>query len=324
VSRGGFPFLGIAISLDKPLKPFKTHAQQIDVLLAREMAISDRVAALRALQHYGYYRLVGYSFPLRAPPDPQRPGDYFAQGVSLDLVCQIAEFDKRLRLLILNAIESVEIATRVAIAYRLGRKDPLAHFNVALLDRVFTSGSPSKHEKWVADFREKMNSSKEDFVDHHLKVYGGQMPIWVGIELWSFGMLSRFFEGMSRGDRDAVARSFGDIDGRVFSTWLRNLSFARNVVAHHGRLWNRVNPNPPSWPEGSNASLFDHIRGKPNVINKVYATSCILRTLLKSCESDREWHGKLKNLIQSFPVSPIISLRAGGFPTDWDSLALWS
>jgi len=276
------------------------------------------------LSHYGYYRLAGYSFPFRELPSIAGVAANFKAGTTLDLVCKIAEFDKALRLLALNGIETVEIAARTAIAHRLGKIDQEAHLKPALLDGKFSRGNPSKHQEWVAKYKKLVAESKEDFAIHHRNTYGGSMPIWVGIELWSFGMLSRFFEGMERRDKAFVANQFGAIDSDVFGSWLRNLSFARNVAAHHSRFWNRTNPEVPRLPDASRAPKLAHVATPELRKGKAYATLAILRTLLQSCQSDPAWHTKLKNVVHMFPATPLIGLSAAGFPPDWEALPLWN
>lgn len=328
MSSGGFPF--VTIGSVQPLKKHLTHAAQISLLKSRGLSISDDATAERILTHYGYYRLAGYSFPLREAPRPEGEPSPFKPEASLELVCQIAEFDKSLRLLVLNAIETIEIATRVAIAYRLGKYDPEAHLMPQFMDGNFTKRptdpkkTQSSHAEWVQKFQDTVLASKEDFVLHHTNTYGGKMPIWVGVELWSFGMLSRFFEGIKFQDRQQIANGFGGLSGEVFGSWLRNLSFARNVAAHHARLWNRTNSIEPKFPPWERAPKLMHLRDVSSRPTKIYTTLCLLRTLLASCQSDQEWHTKLKNLARTFPSTPLISLTAAGFPIDWETLPLWA
>ncbi|TAG46506.1 MAG: hypothetical protein EAZ30_12285 [Betaproteobacteria bacterium] len=305
------------------LKPHLSYPEQIALLKSRGLAISDDNAATHALSHYGYYRLAGYSFPLRDVASVPGTAASFKAGATLDMVCQVAEFDKALRLLVLNGIETVEIATRTAIAHRLGRVDQEAHLKPKLLDGKFCNGNPSKHQEWIGKYNKVVADSKEEFVVHHRRAYGGSMPIWVGIELWSFGMLSRFYEGMERRDRAYVANLFGMLDSEVFGSWLRNLSFARNVAAHHSRLWNRTNPEVPRLPDSTRAPKLVHVALPESRKAKTYATLAILRTLLQCCQSDRAWHTKLKSLSHTFPTTPLIGLSAAGFPPDWETLPLW-
>jgi abortive infection bacteriophage resistance protein len=133
----------------RPLKPYLTPRDQLTQLKTRGLLISDDALALQALARYGYYRLSGYYYPLRKTNPVGIPGrqDSFVDGASFDLVVQLADFDKRLRLLAWDAIESIEIAVRVAIAQRLGKIDPLAHLNPDKLDGGFSKPS----NKWQRD-----------------------------------------------------------------------------------------------------------------------------------------------------------------------------
>ena len=177
--------------------------------------------------------------------------DEFVENSSLELVIQLADFDKRLRLLALDALESVETAVRVAIAHRLGKLDPLAHTNPRLLDPRFLnrrrnerSGRVESHyDEWTHRFAVACRDSKEEFAKHYRENYSA-MPIWVAVELWDFGMLSRFFEGLAAGETAMrLPECLPRIDGPILINWLRCFNFIRNVAAHHSRLWNRTLPD---------------------------------------------------------------------------------
>jgi abortive infection bacteriophage resistance protein len=54
-------------------------------------------------------------------------------------VVELYVFDKRLRLLFLDAIERIEVALRVDIALLLGARDPSAHRNLKELHGHFAA-----------------------------------------------------------------------------------------------------------------------------------------------------------------------------------------
>lgn len=241
-----------------PLKPYLGARDQLALLKSRGLGMADDAAALGHLARLGYYRLSGYYYRLRATQPPGVPGrqDRFMDGATLELVVRLADFDKRLRLLALDALESVEVAVRVAIAQRLGRLDAQAHLQPALLDRRFVTdahgGRGTAYQEWLRRFSAACDKSKDEFRKHHIERYGGAMPIWVAVELWDFGLLSRFYEGLQQRDRDAVAAQFAPVDGRVLVNWMTMFNFVRNVAAHHSRLWNRTLPDAcPSAPAGA-------------------------------------------------------------------------
>ena len=76
------------------------------------MEITDEEKALHYLSHIGYYRLSAYMYPLLSIPKEQH---LFKQGVTFGKVMMLYRFDKKLRLLLFNEIEKIEVAVRCAI-----------------------------------------------------------------------------------------------------------------------------------------------------------------------------------------------------------------
>jgi hypothetical protein len=98
-------------------KPYLTVPEQIALLRSRGMAITDPARATAALERIGYYRLSGYWHPLRqstpaTPPSPPIILDDFQAGAEFGQVIDLYVFDKKLRLLILDALERVEVGLR--------------------------------------------------------------------------------------------------------------------------------------------------------------------------------------------------------------------
>ena len=314
----------------RPLKTYKTFREQLDLLRARGLAVTDEQAALAALRRLGYYRLSGYFYPLRKTKPIGDPGrlDDFVDGASFELVVQLAEFDKKLRMLVLDAIETVEVALRVAIAYRLGRLHPEAHLRADCLDGRFTKGRPgeaeSQHAEWLKRFDTACKKSRDEFVDHHRDKYNGRMPIWVAIEVWDFGMLSRLFSGLQSRDRNALAHAYDLGDGEVLRSWLRTLNFLRNVAAHHSRLWNRTTTEIPKLPSLERCRHLDFLHRDPRALKKLFGSLSCLRFLVWKIAPDSTWHRNLRAHIETFPSSPLVSISAAGFPGDWSNLQIWT
>ena len=314
----------------KALKPYKTFEDQLAQLEARGLAVTDRPHALAALQRLGYYRLSGYFYALRKTNPIGVPGrqDDFEPGASMELVVALAEFDKRLRLLALDGIESVEVAVRVAIAYRLGRLDPLAHLQPRLLDGRFTkvqgAQTQSRHQDWIDRFQAQCDKSKDEFMQHHRQIYGGQVPIWAAIEVWDFGLLSRFFEGMASRDQNAIAHQLRLGQGDVLESWLRILNFVRNVAAHHSRLWNRRSPATLKLPGADAARGLALLRAHPDSLSRVFGALTALAWLLQTICPNSDWRARVRALVATFPITPLLSLDAAGFPPNWDQDPLWA
>src|SRR4051794_23633493 len=95
------------------------------------MAVPDTAKALHWLQHVSYYRLSAYWLPFENPKG--RGGPRFRPGTHFDTIVALYEFDRHLRLLMLDAIERVEVAIRGSWAYALAHQGgPHAYLNAAL------------------------------------------------------------------------------------------------------------------------------------------------------------------------------------------------
>ncbi|HTH73911.1 MAG TPA: Abi family protein [Trinickia sp.] len=296
-----------------------SYTEQIGLLRARNLAIDDEAAALAALQRIGYYRLVGYWYPLRRPDpnDGTTRLDAFQDGATFELAVELYDFDRALRLVVLDAIERIEVAVRVDVAHHLGKRHRLAHERPALMDGKF------QHAEWFKRYTEGVRKkAKEDFVAHHVQRYNGRMPIWVATETWDFGLLSKFYAGMKYKDQQRVAQRYR-VDGPVLGSWLRALNFVRNVSAHHARLWNRNNPDALRMPPMHPQHHLRHLTADEFARRRVYGSLCVMQHMLKTIEPDTRWSERIQSLCAKFPTSDLVGLRNGGFPEGWGVLPLW-
>ena len=94
------------------IKTYSTPHELVQLLKTRGMEITDEEKAQHYLSHIGYYRLSAYMYPLLSIPKEQH---LFKQGVTFGKVMMLYRFDKKLRLLLFNEIEKIEVAVRCAI-----------------------------------------------------------------------------------------------------------------------------------------------------------------------------------------------------------------
>ena len=266
------------------------------------MEITDVVAAAACLGRVGYYRLSGYWYPSRKShtitdpltgdevldPVTKKPQvvveDGFRAGTTFQQVMDLYVFDKKLRLLFLDAIERVEVALRVDIALLMGARDPWAHRDPDQLHGNFTKQINPLHghtdySKWLERLDQLFSNAKEEFAKHFkLKYAGVHPPIWIAIEVWDFGMLSSFLSGMKMADREELAAKYGLPREALLTTLARNLNHIRNVCAHHSRLWNRSPADQLSRPKYGEVVLLDHLSNDLLARSRIYATAAALRS----------------------------------------------
>ena len=279
----------------------------------RGLKIDNRTLAISRLSSISYYRLSAYWYPFRERDPNEEVTDTFVPDTNLNECFRLYEFDRKLRLLILDAIERVEVAIRTHITYSLahaygafGHTDPLNfHPNF-------------KHQEWLDEVKKEVTRSREEFIVHYEKKYLDFpiLPLWILTEVMSLGNLSKLYKGMKNTDKQAVAQRF-NIHYKRLADWLHTLTYVRNICAHHSRLWNRelgIRPEqtkekewlPPITPRS----------------NRIFYVLLILKYLLQIIHNAEDWLKEINNLLE--PFTDHVTYRAAmGIPKNWKKHPLW-
>ena len=93
-------------------KWFESSENLVNLLESRGLQICDRNKAIQYLDNIGYYRLSAYMYPLLKMP---KTAHLYKEGSTFKKVMMLYRFDKKLRLLMFNEIEKIEIAIRRAV-----------------------------------------------------------------------------------------------------------------------------------------------------------------------------------------------------------------
>ncbi|MEA0681703.1 Abi family protein [Xanthomonas campestris] len=317
-------------------RPHLSFEAQLEGLKNRGLIVTDDAAALAYLRRLGYYRLSAYLYPFRQSSMSIVDGkvvlhlsDNFKDGASFHDAINLYVFDKKLRMLVSDAIERIEVAIRVDIAYNMGRLHTFAHHQPEFLHGHFSSKVKAdtgltKHQEWLNKLRGLTDKSKEDFVKHYRSKYGLPLPIWVSIEVWDFGLLSHFYAGMKLKEQEELANRFGIPSPNLMTSWLRAINYVRNIAAHHGRLFNRNMVDYPIIPQEGQIPAFDPSWAALNVY-RPYATLCVISYLMKRICPGSSWQARVKNHLQTFPVTQIdgLSVKALGCDDSWANDSFW-
>lgn len=316
-------------------RPWKSFVDQLALLKERGLLVSDEPAALRYLERIGYYRLSAYWYPFRIFRHEQNPEtrqikvireDGFRPDTQFVDAVELYIFDKQLRLLAADALERIEVSLRVDMAYLLGQRDTFAHhdinqFHPSYAARLSKPGL-TKFDEWHQKYSGLVNRSKEDFVKHYREKYGPDLPIWVAIEVWDFGVMSQLFAMMKVPDQQLIARKYGVNDWQVFQSWLRSLNYLRNLVAHHSRLWNRNVIDQPKLPGMGAIPWCDSFVGKEDLKSKPFLLLAICRHLLKVTYPNTHWPQRIRDHLYGFPnqhSSCKRSIQDMGVPAGWEN-----
>lgn len=281
----------------RDIKDPKSYKEQIKILKSRNIIIDDDDFATKILKKINYYRFSAYMLTYK-----NIDGNY--EKISIEEVYDLYIFDKRLRNLILPMLENIEIAFRTHISYfiahkygALGYKDSNNFWN------------DNYHKKMIDTFNYEIDRSDEIFVTHHKSEYNGIFPIWVLIEVASFGTLSKMYNNLLNKDKNEIANIYYNAKGEYVRTWLHALSNIRNICAHYGRLYNRNLTITPK--------LFKADKNKGIRNDTVFANIYILGRLSRDKVEWNHFVTKLSALVEKYEV---VNLKYLGFPKEWEAI----
>jgi abortive infection bacteriophage resistance protein len=310
-------------------RPHLSFGDQVALLKRRKLIITSDATAVKWLTRIGYQRLKPYWFPFRATSaktgkflESFKPGSTLSDAVELYLA------DKALRLVFLDVLERIEISVRVSISHTLGKRDQFAHRSTALLDpsrsRQTAPNSPqTRHRAWLGQADRSERRSKTDWVQEFVRKYGWPLPIWMAVETWEFGILSRLYELAHPSDRRSIALQYGVHDSELFLSWLRCLATVRNTCAHHGRLWNEPLVNQPKLPKRNSLPDLSHIAQGSSAHTRLYSAAAIAQFLLRTINPTSRWKQRLSQSLATFSNLKPVSLIQMGFSQGWQNEALW-
>jgi len=234
-NTGGHPFF----NYKEKMKPSTTITAQIKLLKMRGLYFNDVDTARAILLQNNYYRLTGYWRKYQI--DPDNDDDRFKDNVTFESIVEIYRIDTALRNLLLRGIEIFEICFRSVFAYYVAHSVP--NGSTAYLEQNSYTNNVSKNElpeDLLAKINGDLQRSTEKYVDH-FKQLGQPLPIWVAVEVLSFGNISKMF---SRWADKTVTKKVNQ-EFKIFKNYdeaiptIRALVNLRNVCAHQARIWNK-------------------------------------------------------------------------------------
>ncbi|RUW25654.1 MAG: Abi family protein [Mesorhizobium sp.] len=294
-------------------KPSLSIAHQIARIAERGMTVPNLGVASHCLQHISYYRLRAYWLPFEeAAPTPD--DHKFKAGTSFDDVLALYVFDRKLRLLVMDAVERIEVSLRGSWAHHLAMKyGPHGYLDPALYRRT------DRFAQAFTQLIDDIKRSKDTFIQHYKSKYDDpeHPPIWMTAEVMSLGQLSMWLSNLAhRPDRQAIAKPFG-LDEMILLSLAHHLTYVRNICAHHGRLWNKqitVKMTVPKYPMSLKAAM------NPAVLGRIYNTLAVLGHLMNIVAPGSHWRQEIIHLMESCPLADPVAM---GFPADWKDLPAW-
>lgn len=277
------------------VKSFLTYAQQVALLKKRGLIIVDEKRAEAILRQMNYYRLSAYSLTLRLD-------DVFYPDVAIEDIVELYDFDADFRKIVFEFSGIVETSARAYLAYYHARTyGPLGYLNGQNFE------SAQYHANFLTNLQRSIERSSDVFVIHHRESKNGVFPIWAAIEEASFGTLSLLYKNMLPQDRASIAKEYYGIPRKYVENYLQCTVVARNIAAHGGRFYNRINLKP-------SVTLPRRMNKMPN--NRPFAYVYAIFMLLP----DEKKLDFVKALKKNFQRHPFALPRYLGFPANWQEI----
>lgn len=293
-----------------------TIEQQINQLKERGLNITEQDNADHFLNQISYYRLAGYWWPMQEDKVAHtfKPNSRFSDVIAL------YNFDRKLRILLFDIIEKIEISLRTKLIYHLSNdEDPWWFQNTSL----FQDTSELIKSLFILD--EEIERSKDIFIKEHRKKHKDDLrfpPAWKTLELTSFGSLSRLYGNLKNNikAKDTIAKELGTVNHTFLPSWLQSIAQIRNFCAHHSRLWNRNLPGKPKLlPNPPNRWIKDV--PKENEFHMLYIHLCCMKYLLNIIDPENRFKERLVEILLEYPnVDP----NALGLKPNWQNEPLWN
>lgn len=278
------------------VKPAKTIDEQIEILKNKGVLITDNIFAHDVLFSVNYYTFSGYLFQFK-----NKDGSY--NNVSFEKIHNIYRCDKRIRSILLYAIEDIERNIKTKLAYSLAHSiSPIGYTKSKYFVDV------NEHAKFMKHFENNVNNNNRiPFVKHHIINYNGTFPIWVAVELFTLGMIWNCYKNLQTKYKKEIAQLFKTGVNQL-ENWIECVSYIRNFAAHDMRLYNFNMQKTPKHCK-YNFKNFEQS-------NKLYDIVYVMKFL---CPDKSEWNTYILSQFEDTfnKFQNYINIHCYGFPDDW-------
>ncbi|WP_317316506.1 Abi family protein [Peptostreptococcus russellii] len=297
------------------IKKATTFEEQIGILKSRGLIVEDFNDAKLFIQNINYYRFTAYLIKYKEKDNSYKP------GIKFNDIKNIYFFDQELRHLVVSALEIVELSFRTYIAYTIAHLcGPLGYLesnnfiDSKEIEKEFLKDYEKeikrKHDKIMNDIYTSIDDNKNKlFIRHHNKKYNGEIPIWMLVEVISFGTISRIYKLLTTDQQMFINKNLCSTSRILLKSWVGSLNKLRNECAHYGRLYGVTLPKIKiaNKYKDNKVSIYDD--------TKLFAYILAIKDLIYSKDMWRSFVSSLHTLLDKH--SGTINLYEIGFPEDW-------
>ncbi len=300
-------------------KVFKNLEEQIEILKAKGLIITDEEDAKKVLYRENYFFISGYRHLLMAKYKDKN----FIEGTTFEELYSIFLFDRELRNLMFKNILIIENNIKSMMSYQLSKKygykekdylDP-NNFTQDALQQGQVSDVLSKMRRQI-----KVNGRKHTATFHYINNYG-YIPMWILVKVLSLGIVGEFFNILKTEDKMAIAKSY-NVSHEELSIYLSLLANFRNLCAHEDILYeHKAGRKIPDTTYHTKLDIMQDEEGYIYGKNDLFALIIIMKQLLvpegfTDLLNEIEYIiAGLNSRVKVVPLNRI--LNNIGFPDNW-------
>ena len=215
-------------------KIFKTIDEQIEILRSKGMVFEDYDKAREILMRENYFFLNGYRSPFLMNGTKR-----FIEGTTFEELYSLFTFDRFFRNILFKNLLIIENNIKSIFSYQLSKKygyKEKDYLNINNFDR-----SKEKNRQ-INDLLRKLkrqiriNGYQHQATSHYINNYG-YIPMWVGVKVLSFGLMSELFTILKSEDRKEIA-DYYNLSPDKIENYMSILANYRNLCAHEDILFN--------------------------------------------------------------------------------------
>lgn len=289
---------------DGIMKDPKTIDQQVQILINRGLIINNIELAKEFLNQVNYYRFSGY---LKLFSN----NDIFDINTSLEDIIEIYDFDCELRKILYSFLGYIEVLIKTQLALNLSLNINAIFYldkNNFLDEDRFNSLQNDLNDSITRKY------SKEPFIKHF---QGDYLPIWVLVEIMSFGNISMMYANLIDSNKDLVCKSYLNINKIYLKNYLYVLSNLRNSCAHHTRIYGKEFELAPKISNKDKKILMANNITVSNSNHKLFIYIFIMVKLLKNSTQINMLMSELKALFNRYSN---IEIEKIGFVSNWENI----
>ena len=194
---------------------------------------------IHILERENYYNVInGYKKLFLDSPTTNTNDEVYKTGTTFDEVYALYLFDRELRNIYLNQLLKVENRFKTVIAHEFSKL--YGHDNYLKIENfnTFSTGNISSSVKLIGDIQQEIarQMNKHHQVVTHYMTEHGYIPLWVLVNVLTFGKIENFFKCMKPADKTTISKQFG-LQPDELAKFMHMLALSRNKCAHDERFF---------------------------------------------------------------------------------------